>query len=452
MPGGDERLVSLKPNQAQFGGDLRPTVRLAKQEFGVKTFLVWHAFTGYWGGVDGSALPQYDVQERLRSFEPGILAQHANLNTQYWGSAVGVIPPDRIGKFYQDYHRQLAAAGVDGVKVDNQSMIESVAQSLGGRVTVTRAYRAALEKSVAKYFDGRLINCMANALETYYCSPRSTLMRTSVDFWPKRPETHGQHLYCNAQMGLWFGEFMQPDWDMFQTAHPTGAFHAAGRAVSGGPVYVSDTPDKHDFDLMRKLVLSDGSVLRADFPGRPTLDCLFGDVTCDPVLLKVFSYNRDCAVIGVFNCNHHKNEFERAAIAGTVAPSDAPGLPGKYFVGFAQHSGKLWRCYRDERIPLSLQEGEWEIITYASVERGVAVLGLADKFNSSGAVSAKRWSHDGSLAVTLRDGGKFLAWSERAPSELLVNGKPLAFSHDALTGQLAAELPVGGKHELLIKW
>jgi len=99
-----------------------------------------------------------------------------------------------------------------------------------------------------------------------------------------------------------------------------------------------------------------------------------------------------------------------------------------------------------------LQEGEWEIITYASVERGVAVLGLADKFNSSGAVSAKRWSHDGSLAVTLRDGGKFLAWSERAPSELLVNGKPLAFSHDALTGQLAAELPVGGKHELLIKW
>jgi len=344
MPGGDERLVSLKPNQAQFGGDLRPTVRLAKQEFGVKTFLVWHAFTGYWGGVDGSALPQYDVQERLRSFEPGILAQHANLNTQYWGSAVGVIPPDRIGKFYQDYHRQLAAAGVDGVKVDNQSMIESVAQSLGGRVTVTRAYRAALEKSVAKYFDGRLINCMANALETYYCSPRSTLMRTSVDFWPKRPETHGQHLYCNAQMGLWFGEFMQPDWDMFQTAHPTGAFHAAGRAVSGGPVYVSDTPDKHDFDLMLKLVLSDGSVLRADFPGRPTLDCLFGDVTCDPVLLKVFNYNRDCAVIGVFNCNHHKNEFERAAIAGTVAPSDAPGLPGKYFVGFAQHSGKLWRC------------------------------------------------------------------------------------------------------------
>jgi raffinose synthase len=114
----------------------------------------------------------------LRSFGPGILAQHPNLNTQYWGSAVGVIPPAQIGKFYDDYHGRLEADGVDGVKVDNQSMIESVAQGLGGRLTVTRAYRAALEKSVARHFDGRLINCMASAMENYYGSPRSTLMRT----------------------------------------------------------------------------------------------------------------------------------------------------------------------------------------------------------------------------------------------------------------------------------
>ena len=71
---------------------------------------------------------------------------------------------------------------------------------------------------------------------------------------------------------------MQPDWDMFQSSHPMGSYHAAGRAVSGGPVYVSDTPDAHDFKLLRKLVLSDGSVLRADNVGRPTRDCLFADV------------------------------------------------------------------------------------------------------------------------------------------------------------------------------
>ena len=41
---------------------------------------------------------------------------------------------------------------------------------------------------------------------------------------------------------MWFGEFIQPDWDMFQSGHRMGALHAAGRAVSGGPVYVSDKP------------------------------------------------------------------------------------------------------------------------------------------------------------------------------------------------------------------
>ena len=451
-PTGEERLVSFNPNQAQFGGELRPTVRVAKKEFHVCTFLVWHAFIGYWGGVDGAALPGYDVREQHRSFSRAILQMHPNFSTQYWGNAVGVVSPQRIGKFYDDYHQRLQAAGVDGVKVDNQSMIESVAQGLGGRVAVTKAYRAALEKSVTKHFDGRLINCMANAMETYYCSPHSTLVRTSIDFWPRRPETHGQHLYCNAQVGLWFGEFMQPDWDMFQSAHPMGSFHAAGRAVSGGPVYVSDTPDAHNFDLLRQLVLSDGSILRADRPGRPTRDCLFADVTREPVLLKVFNYNRDCAVIGAFNCNYHTAEAERVTITGTVAPADAPELPGEDFIGFAHQTDRLWRCARNERAPLKLGEGEWEVISFAPVGRGVAVIGLVDKLNSTGAITAEKWQRDGRLTVTLRDGGRFLVWSEKPVDEVFVDNKPIKFTYDTTTGRLSAEIPSGGKRQVNLKW
>ena len=129
-------------------------------------------------------------------------------------------------------------------------------------------------------------------------------MRTSDDFFPQRPESHGLHLVANATAGLWFGEFMQPDWDMFQSAHERGAFHAAARAVSGGPVYVSDRVGVHDFELLRKLVLSDGSVLRADLPGRPTRDCLYADPSVEPVLLKIFNLNRDCGIVGVFNARH----------------------------------------------------------------------------------------------------------------------------------------------------
>jgi raffinose synthase len=452
MPGGEERLVSLEPNQTQFEGSLGPTVRVAKHDYGIRTVLVWHALLGYWGGVDGASLGNYDVQERLRFFGPGILAQHPNLNTQYWGSAVGVIPPTQIGKFFDDYHRRLEADGVDGVKVDNQSMIESVAQGFGGRIEVTRAYREALEKSAAKHFQGRIINCMASAMENYYGSSRSTLMRTSIDFWPKRPETHGQHLYCNAQMGVWFGEFMHPDWDMFQSAHEMGAFHAAARAVSGGPVYVSDTPDAHDFELLSKLVLSDGSVLRAERPGRPTLDSLFSDVTREPVLLKVFNYNRDTAVIGVFNCNHHPMASNRVPTLGTISPADAPELRGEQFVGFRHQTGKLWRTSRSHRELLELAEGDWEVVTFAPIERGVAVLGLADKLNSGGAVVQRSWRRRGGLTVKLRDGGQLLCWAAVAPSRVRCDGASPEWHYDFQSGRLEVQLPRGGELRVELDW
>jgi hypothetical protein len=43
----------------------------------------------------------------------------------------------------------------------------------------------------------------------------------------------------------------------------------------------SDKPGNHDFDLLKKLVLPDGTVLRAQLPGRPTRDCLFTDPARD---------------------------------------------------------------------------------------------------------------------------------------------------------------------------
>lgn len=53
-------------------------------------------------------------------------------------------------------------------------------------------------------------------------------------------------------------------------------------------MYVSDYPGSHDFDLLRSLVLEDGTVLRSLLPGRPTRDCLFRDVLRDDEsLLKV---------------------------------------------------------------------------------------------------------------------------------------------------------------------
>lgn len=43
----------------------------------------------------------------------------------------------------------------------------------------------------------------------------------------------------------------------------------------------SDKPGVHDFNVLKKLVLPDGSILRARYAGRPTRDCLFEDPVMD---------------------------------------------------------------------------------------------------------------------------------------------------------------------------
>ncbi|KAM0019162.1 putative glycosyl hydrolase 36 [Helianthus debilis subsp. tardiflorus] len=83
----------------------------------------------------------------------------------------------------------------------------------------------------------------------------------------------------------------------------TADYHTAARSIGGCAIYVSDKPGNHNFDLLKKLVLQDGSMLRAQLPGRPTLDCLFADPTRDGVsLLKIWNVNKCTGVVGVFNC------------------------------------------------------------------------------------------------------------------------------------------------------
>lgn len=48
-------------------------------------------------------------------------------------------------------------------------------------------------------------------------------------------------------------------------------------------VICSDKPGNHNFELLKKLVLPDGSVLRTQLPGRPTVDCLFSDPARDGI-------------------------------------------------------------------------------------------------------------------------------------------------------------------------
>jgi hypothetical protein len=183
-------------------------------------------------------------------------------------------------------------------------------------------------------------------------------------------------------------------------------------------------------------------VLRCLDLGRPTPDCLYHDCTREAVLLKIFNRNAHGWVVGVFNARHEPDERKRRAIPGGISPKEVPGLSGQDFVVHAHNSGLLTRTGRDGRLSLILNQLSFEVVTIVPVTRGFAAVGLADKYNASGAVAGLRWDGD-AVEVELRDGGTFLAWSELRPERVLAGGKALAFTWDKATGALSAALPPG---------
>ena len=448
---GKRRLTDFRPN-SKFDGRLKELIQMAKDEYGVKQFYVWHAICGYWGGVDqeAPAMMPYKIFMTVQKYSEGM----NRVDAEYCKSLFfpfGFVPPESIHRFYHDYHRYLARQGVDGVKVDTQSVIEGLSYGFGGRVKVNRIYHEALEGSVQVHFKGGLINCMSCANDIIYQTLTSNIMRTSDDFFPNKPESHAVHIHTNAVVSFWAGEFIHPDWDMFQSGHPMGALHAAARAVSGGPVYVSDKPDSHNFDLLRKLVLSDGTVPRAKQIGKPTRDCLFVNPTTDPVIYKIFNKNETTGVVAAFNLHNISEEEHAAPVAGEIGAKDIEGLEGVAFAIYSHQTGQMAQCSGDETIPVSLMPLCFDIFTVAPIVNGMAPIGLIDKFNSGGTVVENHWMNETIYRVVLRDGGHFACWCEKEPSEVVVNGKVHHFTYDSSSHKLTVDIREQGTVVLEIK-
>ncbi len=403
---------------SKFNHDLTDTVKLAKEEYGVKQFYVWHALLGYWGGIEpnSSDMQKYGVKYYQKRYSDHL--KKAAIST--YEEILGVPDQDKVFSFYNDYHKSLAKAGVDGVKVDVQFNTEAIGHNCGGRVKSTRIYREGLEASVNLNFNGGLINCMCGSNDLTYHFKASSIARTSDDYFPNDDNSHGQHIFRNAVNSLWIGGFTYCDWDMFQTQHKCGDFHASSRAISGSPIYVSDRVDEHDFDIIAKLTTSDGKLLMAEETARPTYDSLFTS-PADKDLYKIFNYNKFGGVIGVFNLTINKEEITK-----DISPCDIPRFKnGKYVL--YHHNKKLFELKEaTEKTSISLEGVKSEIITVMPIEEGFCAIGLCDKYNTGAAVRAIVKTESENI-VYLTGGGDFAFYSEKVPTEILCLNEKISF-------------------------
>ncbi|XP_022731627.1 LOW QUALITY PROTEIN: probable galactinol--sucrose galactosyltransferase 6 [Durio zibethinus] len=473
---------------------IKNIVKIAKEKYGLNYVYVWHAITGYWGGVRPGVeeMEGYGSKIRYPMVSNGVVDNEPGCKTDAIAvQGLGLVNPKNVYKFYTELHSYLADAGIDGVKVDVQCILETLGARLGGRVELTRQYHQALDGSVGRNFpDNGIIACMSHNTDALYCSKQTAVVRASDDFYPRDPVSHTIHIAAVAYNSIFLGEFMQPDWDMFHSLHPVAEYHASARAISGGPLYVSDAPGRHNFELLKKLVLPDGSILRARLPGRPTRDCLFTDPARDGVsLLKIWNMNKYTGVLGVYNCQGaawssaaRKNTFHQTnteSISAHVKGRDVhliaeasldPDWTGDCAV-YCHRTSELITLPYNAAMPVSLKVLEHEIFTLTPIKVlapgfSFAPLGLINMYNSGGAIEGLKYETKaggklseldvgyggessslggvrlenssnelvGKVCMEIKGCGNFGAYSSAKPRKCTVGSNEVEFDYDSLSG------------------
>lgn len=481
------RLISYQENY-KFrdygeGEGLKGFVRDLKEGFGVEYVYVWHALCGYWGGVRPGVKGMAEATVEEVRLSEGLKGTMEDLAVdKIVQNRVGVVPPDHVAEMYEGLHSHLDSSGIDGVKVDVIHLLEMVCEKYGGRVDMAKAYYKALTASVRKHFKGNgVIASMEHCNDFMLLGTEAiSLGRVGDDFWCTDPYgdpngtywLQGCHMVHCAYNSLWMGNFIHPDWDMFQSTHPCAAFHAASRAMSGGPIYISDKVGNHNFELLKTLVLPDGSILRCEHYALPTRDCLFADPLHDgKTMLKIWNLNKHTGVLGVFNCqgggwfreirsNKCAAEFSHR-VSTKTNPKDIEWNSGKnpisiegvqLFALYFSQAKKLILSAPSDSEEVSLEPFHFELITVSPVtvlpgkSIKFAPIGLVNMLNTGGAVQSLAFDEAHNLVeVGVRGKGEMRVYASERPSTCRIDGKEVDFEYEESMVKIQVPWPGSSK-------
>ncbi|CAJ1409057.1 unnamed protein product [Effrenium voratum] len=459
-PDQGKRLRSFQANRTferpEDGISMKSLVAELKNELKVQSVFCWHHLVGYWCGLEPLSDHFADMELQCKEvfFTKGISGVEPSMEFSTFKTMQVGMPAGERGaaKLYDGLHGFLQDAGVDGVKVDGQSILSQVGQGQGGGPAVSRKYISALEASAQKHFGSasEVITCMSHANDAFFNYKQAAYCRVSDDFFPDDAASQACHICSCAFNGLFLSELFIADWDMFHSKHPSGEMHAAARAISGGPIYVSDRPGEHDFELLKQLATPDGELLLCDGPARPTRDCLFRDPQKDnKTVLKIFNTNsaEKLGVLGLFHIQgsswdrSHRRfamfQHREAPLHALARPRDVEAFRSAQLSAQSPATGEFAAFQRSKSEILLLPDGyhsiplelggdsataqRFEVVTFSPVwqipghvDARFAAIGLEDMMNPGGAVKDMR-ALQGSVEVVGRGSGHFAFHADPPP-------------------------------------
>jgi len=405
----DRRLLGFKPDPKKFPNGFKRLVEELRK-VGVLKVGVWKTLQGYWRGLSPEGFKKYG--EAVVKCSDG-----------------RVLPnPDgfKCFKLYFDFYSYLRGEGISFLKVDNQYDIIRCFRCLK-----PVGYAAAgLEYSMQSAALGNgldVLNCMCMVPENFSFWPSTNVARVSEDyipFWRGGAKLHT--LYC-VYNSLWYGQLTTPDFDMFMTGDPYGILHAVLRAISGGPVYITDRAETLNVEVAGMLAFSDGRVPMPDGVALPCRDCLFKDPYNGSTALKVFNRVGDKGLVAVFNITR-----DEVDVVAKVSAEDAL-LPAGRYVAYGVLSKTFTVLEEGGVVERTLKPLECELYVLSPLKEEVAVVGLVNLLIAPKGVSYEGRG-DGGLELISEDRGVLAVYVEDAVSSVSVNGKPCK-KVERLTGE-----------------
>lgn len=420
----DGRMISLEPDKDKFPNGWDPIIA-GKKDNKIKWMGIWHTLLMHWNNIS----PDHEMRDLAPYLMPQPAEKQQNpKDNQYLDdneiNAKALIPKDNADdseQFYMHFIKDVKTQGFDFLKTDNVS--RSVIEYYGS-ANPTRAHTynvLSLEKA-CKSYDLGLMNCSAQNTIGLLNATNSATMRTSPDYQKNNLASSKSQILQSFFNTLWLGQTLWPDDDMFHSSDTqVGETMAITKAMSGGPIYLSDDPKDFNKEIIMPLCYNDGLLIRPEAPAVPLPESVFSDALYENQhIYKVIAplKNGACAIVA-----YNLAVDDKATPTGKITLSDYTyanamiqpfeemwQIPeeGLVVYDWKEKSGKK---LTDEGVDVSIEGFGHQLFLVCPVTNGWAVIGLEDKFLGPSTIEAVKTERN-TLEVTLHETGNMVLYSE----------------------------------------
>lgn len=398
------QLLSFGVDEKKFPNGWQPIVNLKDEK--VKWMGIWRNFNGYMSGISHSNT-MASLADQLVTASNKDFKRHTTMVTK--------LSQEASDDFYKMMTEDTKQNGFDIIKVDFQSDNWRFNKGKSNAILAVHQNQKALEEQV-KANDLHLINCIAMQNFNVFHQSHSSIIRSSVDYKTNFDRVDVT-LVQNFTNAFWVGHLHWTDQDMFHTSYKeTARLMAIARAISGGPIYLSDETKNIDDTYLSPLMYEDGRILGTLAPAVPLPESLMQDPFTDNKAFRVIAplKNRSAAILA-FNLNRG-TEVQTAITAADYA--NASGMLQPYEGQWELPTeGILLYDYLDKKAEVlrdkysfSLETRVEKLVQLSPIQAGWSVIGRADKYLPASAYQLLEISEE-AIKIQLEEDGPILLWS-----------------------------------------